>query len=435
MKRPRRPPSSGTWFSSHPDASPRAEVDGQYLHWDDLRHRTPPKGLTSETWWSEIKLVRKLGEQFLPLRDERSRPFRWVMSNSVQRLLHEVDREMSGRIEVPGDVVDRETRDRYLVDSLMEEAITSSQLEGASTTRRVAADMLRSGRPARDRGEQMIANNYRAMTWIRDEVKAPLTKGFLLRLQEILTADAIDAPDGAGRFRRADESIVIVDNDDGEIVHTPPDSDELDDRVAAMCAFANDDGTAGPFIHPLGRAIALHFWLAYDHPFVDGNGRTARALFYWSMLQHGYWLTEFVAISRVIKKAPAQYARAFQHTETDDNDLTYFLLHQLRAIKQSVVDLFAHLKRKTHELREVESSLRDHDFNHRQMALLGHALRHPDAIYTIAGHRTSHAIVYDTARKDLLALVEKGFLEQRKRGKEFVFAPAAGLQKRLRPRR
>jgi hypothetical protein len=42
------------------------------------------------------------------------------------------------------------------------------------------------------------------------------------------------------------------------------------------------------FIHPVMRAITLHFWLAYDHPFCDGNGRTARALFYWSMLKQGY---------------------------------------------------------------------------------------------------------------------------------------------------
>ena len=58
------------------------------------------------------------------------------------------------------------------------------------------------------------------------------------------------------------------------------------------------------FIHPVMRAITLHFWLAYDHPFCDGNGRTARALFYWSMLKQGYWLFEFISISSVINQAP-----------------------------------------------------------------------------------------------------------------------------------
>ena len=63
---------------------------------------------------------------------------------------------------------------------------------------------------------------------------------------------------------------------------------------------------AGGFIHPMIRSIILHFWLAYDHPFVDGNGRTARALFYWSMLRHGYWLFEFISISQIILKGPDQ---------------------------------------------------------------------------------------------------------------------------------
>jgi len=57
--------------------------------------------------------------------------------------------------------------------------------------------------------------------------------------------------------------------------------------MEAMCAFVNGRDTE-PFIHPAIRAMILHFWLAYDHPFVDGNGRTARALFYWAMLRPGH---------------------------------------------------------------------------------------------------------------------------------------------------
>ena len=52
-----------------------------------------------------------------------------------------------------------ETRDSYLVRSLLEESITSSQLEGAATTREIAKEMIRNGRQPRDRGERMIFNN------------------------------------------------------------------------------------------------------------------------------------------------------------------------------------------------------------------------------------------------------------------------------------
>src|SRR5205814_10028127 len=59
-----------------------------------------------------------------------------------------------------------------------------------------------------------------------------------------------------------------------------------------------------PIFHPMVRSMILHFWLAYDHPFVDGNGRTARALFYWSMLRNGYWMFEYITISKIILSGP-----------------------------------------------------------------------------------------------------------------------------------
>ncbi|HEY5741239.1 MAG TPA: Fic family protein, partial [Terrimicrobiaceae bacterium] len=64
----------------------------------------------------------------------------------------------------------------------------------------------------------------------------------------------------------------------GQVYHDPPPPEELETRMVAMCAFANGE-TPGFFVHPAVRAIILRFWLTYDHPFVYGNGRTARALF------------------------------------------------------------------------------------------------------------------------------------------------------------
>ena len=59
-------------------------------------------------------------------------------------------------------------RERYVISSLIEEAITSSQLEGAMTTREVAKDLLRSGRKPRTKDERMILNNYRGMLRVRE---------------------------------------------------------------------------------------------------------------------------------------------------------------------------------------------------------------------------------------------------------------------------
>ena len=176
----------------------------------------------------------------------------------------------------------------------------------------------------------------------------------------------------------------------------------------------------------------LHFWLAYDHPFVDGNGRTARALFYWSMLRHNFWLFEFISISQIIRKAPAKYGRAFLYTETDDNDLTHFVLYHLDVIRRAIKELHEYIKRKTEKLQAIENRLRGiFVLNHRQRELIGHALRHPHQRYTIRSHQTSHNIVYQTSRLDLLDLESHGFLRSNKIGKTLYFTPVDDLEQKL----
>ena len=203
-----------------------------------------------------------------------------------------------------------------------------------------------------------------------------------------------------------------------------------------MCDFANDE-LNGEYVPPVVRAIALHFMLGYDHPFQDGNGRTARALFYWAMLNRGYWLTEFLSISRILKAAPAQYARSFLHTEQDDNDLTYFILYQLQVIQRSIQELHSYLNRKIRDLQEVRRSLAamPGEFNHRQLAVLQHAMNNSDAQYTVQSHMNSHSVVHETARKDLLELEQRGLLNKHLVGKAFVWVPVPDLSILLRRRR
>lgn len=411
------------------------EVDGRYLHWDELRRREPPEGLTAEEWWAAMTFARRVLRVTLPLRDKAQRPLHFARTDALQILLHQVDRELGAGWEVADPQLSNPgTRDRYLVRSLMEEAITSSQLEGASTTRRVAKEMLRQGRKPRTKSEQMIFNNFRAMEMLRERAREPLSRRFLLELHEVITTDTLE-PGEAGRLRRADEPVTVQDNASGEVLHVPPDAHELPARIDALCAFANG-GEADAFVHPVVRAIVLHFALAYDHPFVDGNGRTARALFYWSMSRQGYGLAEFLSISRVLQQAKAQYGRAFLFTETDGGDVTYFLLHQLGVLRTARRDLHTYLARKANELREVDGLLRAASgINHRQRALLARALRNPHERYAIEPYRREHGVVYQTARQDLLDLVDAGLLHKTQEGKTFYFQPVPGLDRKLKARR
>ena len=413
-----------------------ALVNGRYLHWDQIRHREPPEGLTHEEWWTGVRLARTGLLKAVPLVDKQNRALQFAMPDPIQRSIHNIDRLAAGNVEMPLPIVSEGQRDRYLVSSLIEEAITSSQLEGASTTQDVAKAMLRSGRAPRDRSEQMILNNYRVMQDIRDLKEEPMTPDLLMRMHRIVTLDTLDDPGGAGRLRLPNEDIKVVDHKSQIVLHEPPAAKTLPGRLQRLCDFANRHESEEPFVHPLIKAILLHFMLGYDHPFVDGNGRTARALFYWSLARAGYWLMEYVSISRLLKEAPAQYARSYLYTETDENDATYFIDHQLGVIEKAIAALHDYLARKASEQASAEAILRhapklSEQLNHRQVALLSHALRHPEHAYTVASHERSHRVTPQTSRTDLQYLANLGLLDKSKRGRAFVFYAPNDLRERI----
>ncbi len=443
MKLPRKPPPLAELLAEHHQRLARivgagiaSTDDGRYLHWDKLRFLAVPAGLLNhEEWWLAVKVARNGLYHNLPLRDGGGRPFVYLLPDRAQEALHRIDGHgRAGPGAAAGQPAGADARS-HLVDSLIEEAIASSQLEGASTTRAVAARMIRSGRRPRDRGEQMILNNYRAMASVRRLADTPLTEQAVLDLHAVLTADTLADLEDAGRLQRpGDQRVQVWDSRDQTVLHSPPPADELPDRLREMVRFANHGTGDGSFLHPVVRAIVLHFQLAYDHPFADGNGRTARALFYWAMLRHGYRMFELASISRVIAAAPAQYARAYLHTETDDNDLTYFIVHQLDTMLRAMADVESYVVRRIEQFRQVEATLkRSTDLNHRQLAVLAHAIRHSDAEYTIRSHRTSHSVAYATARADLFRLADLGLLERRRAGRRsYQFWPPPDLADRIR---
>ena len=441
MKIPQTPPAWPQLFAQlHGDAHKIVSFtqlyadpswDAAYLHWDDFRRRPLPAGLSAAEAWAITKFKRSAQFSKLPLLDKGGEAFRFACTPDMLQTLHQLDLASGGKIAMPDEITNQSTRDRYVVSSLMEESIHSSLLEGAAVTRVQAKEILRSGRAPASEGERMIVNNYLTMSRLSALQKQPLTPELLLEIQQGLTEGTLDDSSASGRWRREDEAVRVEDSITQDIVHLPPPAAEIPARMEALCAFANAVGET-TFVHPILRSIILHFWLAYDHPFVDGNGRTARALFYWSMLRHGYWLFEFISISSILVKSPRSYYRAFLLTETDENDVTYFLKQQLDVIEQAVAALHKFLERKAAEQTNLKRTIKGlHRFNRRQLALLQHALENPHAIVTFQSHQASHKVALQTARTDLLALTKLGLLVMKKEGRAFTFEPVTNFTRKL----
>lgn len=401
------------------------EINREYLYWDKVKYKLA--GIIDETqktkFWALIKLNRKQNQRTLTFATQR---FTYTSTDTINELLHHFDLHLGGSLGGQEAISDAE-KHRYLIGSIMEESIASSQIEGAVTSRVVAKEMLRKSRPPRNLSERMIVNNYRTIQHITHIKDNPLTPDTLLELHRLMTADTLDKPEEAGQLRSHD-NIHVIDAVEGDIIHTPPSFQTLPAFVDDLCQFFNAE-TPAFFLHPVIKASIIHFLIGYFHLFTDGNGRTARALFYWYLLRKGYWLTEYLSISRVIMQSRTQYYRAFQYTEIDENDLTYFVLYQVKALDKAYNELKAYIERKNKEKRQLISLQRDEGLTPRQAEMAGWLRDDPNIILSAKEVQTRLGVSNQTARSDIQALVQGGYLAEmavNRKERHYVRGPRFG---------
>lgn len=413
------------------------DLTREYRPWRKVQSIARDRGLNPEDAWAALKLLRRDNTELLELVQPNGNQFSWCSGPFMLEPLHRIDRATggSGPYSLEGNrgiLADDAHRHRIHIRSLMDEAIESSLIEGAAQTRKDAIDLLRSQRPPRGIGERMIVNNFVAMQQIKQWLDRPLSTEMLLDLQGILTEGTLKEPEQARRLRRSDENIRVFYEPDDRVIFTPPSAGLLPERLSKLCAFANATHEGDKFIHPIVKACILHFMIGYEHPFADGNGRTARAVFYWHALRHGYTLFEYVPISERIRHGVSKYPQAYVDCEEDGGDLTYFILYKLDIIEQSLTLATDHLKEEEARITRSERLLRlSKNLNLRQRLLLEHALRHPRTLYTVKSHAHSNGIRNVTARNDLQGLVRLRLMTTSKNGREVIYHPAPTLATRL----
>lgn len=422
MKIPKTPPKLSDAFSSSAMNSEKlvrimsyssSNPNREYYHWDDFRYRPIPDGidLTREEIWYGMRMLRQSNSVKLPFLDCKGSVFMLSRPDQILSDLRQIDLRAGGTIDFGNGEANSKLAKQRIKRSLIEEPFSSSVLEGAATTRERAKSMIESNVAPVTRDDRMVFNNYQAMELVKDNIDQELTPELILEIHRVISQDTLDRPEMAGVLRD-DDNVDIIDTY-GEVLHVPPSHAELSGRLKKICTFANEtEHESNYFMHPIIRAILLHFQLAYDHPFVDGNGRTARALFYWSVLRSGYWMFEFISISKVIKSAPIKYGKAFLHSETDDNDTTYFVIHQLKVLLQSIKELETYIEDKKNEFEAFENLLKGHNLNHRQSFLLNELVKQKMPHITIKEHELMQGISHITARKDLEKLIPSGLLNK-----------------------
>lgn len=389
--------------------------DIEYIHWDDLRRKKIKYDATF--FWHILHRNRRSKFHELIIGGER---FLFSIPENFQKQLHRIDKASPASFDwLFGESPSEANKKQYLINSLMEEAIASSQLEGAATTRPVAKKILREGRKPKNTSERMIVNNYRTISRLKELRDKPLSRELILEIHHEITQGTLESENDETEFRTCDDIVVGSRADPTLIYHYPPECAKIPAMIDDLVAFANTDDE---FIHPIVKAIILHFLIGYIHSFNDGNGRTARAIFYWFALKHHYDLLEYISISRIFVHAPAQYSRAYQLTETDGNDMTYFIDYNIRIISRALEDLKRYIvEKKKEEYESLRLVEKIPDLSFRQAEILRDFIRHPTRRYTISEVAGKYKVSLPTARTDLLLLEEKGKLKKYQDGKRQVF--------------
>lgn len=374
------------------------KINRQYAYWDKVKYMTPDD-IDSKVLWQMVKLQRMLNAKHIKF---GKYIFHFTITEQMLSLLHNFDMSLGGNIGAECLIPERD-KNFYLVSSIMEEAIASSQMEGASTTRKVAKEMLRKQQKPKDKSQQMIVNNYSTIRYIMEHREDNFSVNKLKEIHKYIAYKTLDNPEDEGNIR-TDNDIVVMNGITGEIAHTPPPFEEIESLLEDLCAFANNDNENN-FIHPIIKGIIIHFIFAFIHPFKDGNGRTARSLIYLYLIKKSYWLTEYLSISRVIYRNKNQYEKAFLYTENDDYDLSYFIQFNLVTMKKAYEELKLYLQRKISERNSIMLFRGVPGINERQAHILKIITEKPNEIFTAKEIAMQFAVTDKTARTDLQGLV------------------------------
>lgn len=378
------------------------DIQDRYLYWNKVKYKQ--NDCTSEEIWNAVKLFRYLRSSKIYFGKHM---FSYMTTDYMHRALHQFDMHIGGNLGSNIGIAETD-KTKFVISSIMEEAISSSQMEGANTTRKKAKEMIQQEKKPKNKSEQMILNNFITMKHIVQHKNDDINPERILYIHNLITKNTLEDIDDEGKFRDNND-IHVVDHLNSEIVHIPPPKEEVETLIKDLCKFFNSE--TEEFIHPIVKGCIIHFMIGWIHPFADGNGRTARAIFYWFMLKKGYWLTEYLSISRIIKDTKSQYEKAFLYSEADENDLGYFITYHIKTMEKSYEALKEYISRKQREVFQAAKFMKIPNVNDRMAQILKIINDDSDRILNIKEIESRFNVSSYTARTDLRTLVELGFLE------------------------
>jgi len=329
---------------------------------------------------------------------------KWWQSNSLEAQLHQLDISIAGGRKMQALTISKHVH-RHRTTALLDESISSAQLAGINVSKKAAKEMLLKKRPPQNTDEQICVNIYRTLQNALAKKEEEMNETLFLQLHQTLTKDTIKLK-GIGHYRTNNKvDISSLDLSSGYKILPIEKASSLMSFVFNL--YNNDKEPF--FIHPLVKAAIIHYLIVFIRPFKDGNGRIARILAFMYLLKKDYWVAEFFSISNIISKIKSQYHKAITISQTDNQNIGYFIQFYIQSIQIAYKSLHDFVKRISRESSEtVKTNIPG--YNERQTAILKWIKDDPQKLVSIREVRSVYGVSKETARTDLNGLVAKGWI-------------------------
>ena len=281
---------------------------------------TTYRKLLSESRWSE-SARQELADRieniiYLDIVDDKNQRIGYIHTPEIESCLRNIE-HFYNRIEV-----------KESSTVLAEEVYYTCSIEGAKTTIKRTKQVMKDNKP-KDYSEKMVYNSYRATKYLNIVAQGRLlTEKELFELWRILTKDACENMDIQGpRYRIGNVQVGT---------YFPPDTKVVEPLMKCFFEFMHKKDN----LHVLVKAAILHFYFVFIHPFCDGNGRTTRMISTDYLIRMGLDKFKAISLSKEIHATVKSYELAFDNSENEYNDITFFIEYYLNMIQTTLTNIY-----------------------------------------------------------------------------------------------
>ena len=273
---------------------------------------------------------------------------------------------------------------------------------------------------ARSRDVQEVINYRQALKYL-DSLGKDLREGWHYELEMLekineIVCERLVEPDQLGVFRSG--QAVLKDNQTDEVVFRPPPAVEILYLLEDFFVWLNS--VEGRKIHPVLRAGIAHYYLVAVHPFVEGNGRSARTFATLIMFVEGYDVKKFFSLEEYFDKDSAQYYQALFDVDTSpaldlgSRDLTPWLEYFTQALAIELTRIKERIKQLSLDIKVKQKVGHQVPLKERQLKMMEYLEAH-GSITTAEARQIVPGYSDDSLVRDFKYLLDKGLV--RKEGK------------------